>query len=455
MIETTGKFWSTEAPDRSVAGRLVIDQDGASVHLLDELVAFDAPEAVTVHGITSEQGRVSLVQCIPIHHRTIGGGAHVEQTLSVRYAVLGAHISGPEQKYTAVAIRADGLDAWANLEWLSYIPGDDDPGELLRIQRKESSPLTRVGEFSISIGGVIHNRRNLSSYAIEHEAWISIDQFVPRTFDEVDRDFIAPVTGVISLLTGTACPLLNMELLPDGADSQHPLSRVVAKDEVPRSRTVRPHDVLVPHGATSLMVLANFLSRNRLLGSLTPVIADAQGEPARSSIQTQLLQLTTVAEGLHRRLFPEEFRLVSADVLDIKAKISTALAENPQRHLDILNGFLAHVGEPNYKNRLRRLVNEVSVIMPGVAGQVPRWINKVDHARNTFAHSLGTHLDAPLAREYYVICRSLVWIMSGVLLKDSGVRENLLRDRIAQSRPYQHFLRQAHTLLPTIYLARQ
>ena len=131
-------------------------------------------------------------------------------------------------------------------------------------------------------------------------------------------------------------------------------------------------------------------------------------------METKLLELTTVAEGLHKRI--------------IAAK------------------------GPYYTDRLSDLTKRVENALPGITGDASKWRKLVKDTRNDFAHrNAGSILDEATTEASVALLVSLQWVLIGVLLLQTGVPAATLADRASSHQPYRLFLAQAKTWLPEVY----
>lgn len=161
-----------------------------------------------------------------------------------------------------------------------------------------------------------------------------------------------------------------------------------------------------------------------------------------------MLELTTVAEGLHRSLYPEESRFSKDAAIRIRKLVREALQNEPEPCNSVVQGFFTHIEEPNYKIRLRRLVDVATSLIPGVVGSADLWVERANDARNAFAHR--TQQDRGSA-EYYAISQSLRWVLVGVLLAESRVDKEDCIPRIQEFSRYQQYLRNMKSSLPSVF----
>lgn len=89
--------------------------------------------------------------------------------------------------------------------------------------------------------------------------------------------------------------------------------------------------------------------------------------------------------------------------------------------------------------------------MPGVVGDVPRWAKHVDELRNSYAHRRAGFIKKESINEYLGVVLSLRWVLTGILLLQTGVAPEVLANRFMQDAGYVTCLRQIERYLPDVY----
>lgn len=134
--------------------------------------------------------------------------------------------------------------------------------------------------------------------------------------------------------------------------------------------------------------LAAWLDKVEQLGPLPAVVADL-AHVSTISLDTQVLLLATVAEGLHRRLYPDDRRFDKQTGKDVQAVAAAAVSLiHPEAEASV-RGLLNHVEEVGYTRRLARLAEAVKDAVPGVTGNTSKWKAVVFEARNEYSHRLS------------------------------------------------------------------
>lgn len=161
--------------------------------------------------------------------------------------------------------------------------------------------------------------------------------------------------------------------------------------------------------------------------------------------------MTTVAEGLHRRLFPDDRRLSEATAQRAREALRSAvegLDDDVRRAVD---GALEHVEDLSFPRRMDQLADLVEVAVPGVTGQRNRWKRCVADIRNEFAHRSYGFLERARVSELIAVHESLRWLLVGTLLLQTGVPPDELAERMEGHQPYVLFRQQAREWLPRVF----
>jgi hypothetical protein len=165
-----------------------------------------------------------------------------------------------------------------------------------------------------------------------------------------------------------------------------------------------------------------------------------------------VLELTTVAEGLHRRLRPDDVRFSETEAADIRRAAVEAAARITSRAREPVEGLLRYLHEPGYRRRLNDLAQMAEPLAPGVSGHTARWKEIVFAARNEYAHRVdhGWLNDDDIDR-YITVAFSLRWLLRALLLGQAAIPSERLASRFMSHEPYQLFLEQAKQWQPKVY----
>jgi len=270
------------------------------------------------------------------------------------------------------------------------------------------------------------------------------------TLEELDRRFVTPLASLLSLAAGTDCPPVAVEVT---TGSEEPWLTVHYSGLEAPAVEPRPWYLqLLPLHLLGLERLATWLDAVERLGPLPPVVARSTARSG-GTLETQLLELTTVTEGLHRRLFPGSRRLSEEQEAAARAAVSTAIPNLDEEVRTTVTGALRHIEEPSFPQRLIELAGCVEHAVPGVTGRTNRWKRCVTDVRNEFAHRSRGFLQVARIDELVAVRESLRWLLTGVLLLQTGIGATELAVRFKDHQPYVLFLLQARDRLPRIFEA--
>jgi hypothetical protein len=236
------------------------------------------------------------------------------------------------------------------------------------------------------------------------------------------------------------------------AGSDHPWLTVhQAAMKAPADDIIPLPRILLPLAETGMAGVGAWLDSTCRLGPLPSVVARVASSQD-DTVEAQLLELTTVAEGLHRLLLHERKRMTKKQASEARTKALEAIEDLCEDVRDAVQAALHHLMDQSYPRRLMDLAEHVEQAVPGVTGETTEWKKRVTSARNDFAHKLEHgFLDEATAEESVAVLLSLRWLLTGTLLLLTGISPAALGDRIGNHEPYQLFLAQARTWLPTVY----
>lgn len=399
--------------------------------------------------LVSSPRPVTLVASSTVgREQVMGAGVDLEeQTVSALYLVRGAHISGRDETFTAARIRVANIDEWANLPGFSVSVDSSDQVHLTYKRPVHRSAETACGATVRPSESLRRSWPQPTGGHITRECWLLAEGFGEMTILEVGRRYLTPIVSALNICIGTPSPVTAIQFrsTDDWCDMWH--SNIREAPEKP----LAVHDVLLPLSVMGIDVVANFIDISRLTGPVAPVIADADSGLRRSSLETQVLELTTVAEGVHRSLFEDEWRFTRAEADWIRQLVATALCLEPDRHRQVVRGFLTHLEEPNYKMRLRGLSGMAEELLPGVTGKTNRWVALTDRARNSFAHRTQGFLTESSVDEYYMVSQSLRWVLIAVLLIQCDANTEECARRVRENPQYRQFLRNMKDAVPQVF----
>lgn len=203
-------------------------------------------------------------------------------------------------------------------------------------------------------------------------------------------------------------------------------------------------DPLLPRDVLTLERVAKWIPLNDNLDGLAWAVID----PVGGALQAQTLVITSVVEGIHRRLpyeqskFPEMTRETRKAILE--AARSAAIAEAATRGVDAqaVTDSLQFLTDVSFRSRAIEIVEQVCSAVPEIAESLvdlPRLITK---GRNDFAHHLLLDRDKePLEVSYlrWLILTTITpWLLRGLLLLHAGISAEVLHTGYVESNRFEH-----------------
>jgi hypothetical protein len=199
---------------------------------------------------------------------------------------------------------------------------------------------------------------------------------------------------------------------------------------------------LLPREELTLERFANRIPINDTLDGIGRVA----GQPLEGFLETQALLVTTLLEGLHRRLHKtfkqSKFPGASASALDsVKqaarraAKAKAADRNDPnldpqQVHTAVMNS-ISHFDDVEYIDRATDVITRVSPALPELTESlsVADLAEHMKKSRNEMAHQLlREEKEATAARylSWLIVTHTTPWLLRGLLLLEAGVEPSVL-----------------------------
>jgi hypothetical protein len=194
--------------------------------------------------------------------------------------------------------------------------------------------------------------------------------------------------------------------------------------------------------------------------------AAALDELEGAAVQTHVLALAAIAEGLHRRLFGEAKRRVKGLSNNKIGKMRRAardaalpLLTDPPFTDDDRSEFdnairdaFGHINDQTFRSRMADLLDDARRSIPEIGSAFADWPDAVSTARDLLAHqppmdgetSTGEFRDLLIALSY-----SIAWVLRTNLLNKAGFDAQTLQEAYRYSSAYGHHLANTRTLLAT------
>jgi ApeA N-terminal domain 1 len=444
-----GQFWKADEEKNRVSGRLYRTEDGIRIQLFEDLrpgpsyvpihqegqdpvfQVVDSPDRdmpINLHGRIGQMvGSITAYDCMTVRSQTDLFDSGVgEYILAPRGVIFGAHTAGEKQQYSGVRLRTRDLDEWASVAGF-FSSRADDGTRTLSFRMPQFEPITLATGANLTVSQTTRLRGpSVRGGSMEREVWLQVADLQPSTWQEIDRQIVTPLSTLVTLCLGEVNDVSGIQLTVDGENWLTLGSNHIRYTE---PRTERLEKLVTLHDLQFDGVAA-WLNKVEHLGPLPPVVARFSARQVTAKLETELLEMTTVAEGLHMRLFPGEKRLDDAICEQVKNRVLGSVEGLESRVKDILRGMLTHLHEPGYVSRLKGLAQMVEQTAPEICGKVNKWAEEVSAARNKYAHRTAGFLDEASIDTLVTVLESLRWLLRCILLLEAGVAESLLATRL-------------------------
>lgn len=427
ILEAGGTFWLAASPEHVTGGYLEVAGNGRSRVAVTpafypgfelEIDSVD-PNGTTIshpvftpdrgpqtlHGWVDSSGGAPVPVSLLQAHAT--NWSEKTQTFKPLWTLVGAHI-GRDSAFPGIRVRLPGIGA------------------------------TNFDELSLSGGGTVRGA----------DGWFEINGLPDGTYYELGRTIVRPLCTLLTLASGRPVRPLAIQV-SDGASGWWPVHALSGHIE---QAPVQPVQPLIEPSDLTLPVVATWLDRAPSLGPLPGAFASVLETDL--SVEAQALILTTVAEGLHRMLYPNtrRFSVEHAEIVRRAAVEAVRRVDEDESTADAVNGFLSHVYEVSYAKRLQELASRAEELVPGITGNTARWKALVYGIRNKYAHQTSADwMEEKDLDRVLTTAQSLRWVLRLLLLDQASLNSELLGHRFRDHQPYQFFIANAAQWRPTVY----
>ena len=408
-----------------------------------------ARQSLTVHGELDTGERVTLPSAFTAGW-TQNGTGYQSQRLRAFYALIGDHVDGANARFTGVRVRIRHLDAWANLPGFTSALDPATGKQTLVFEKPDVPPAALANGARVVVEQVTGRQGpDVSGGKLKRQVWLAVLNAPPATYRDIERSIVKPLANLLTLSTSKECPVVAVEV---SADQSYPWMTVHSAAMKPAADAIVPlPEILLPLAVTGLEGVAAWLDSVIRLGPLPSVVART-AMTRDDPLETQLLELTTAAEGLHRLMLLQHKRMTDDQAKEARAKALEGIKELADDVREVVQGALSHLTDQSYPRRLADLAEHVGQAVPGVTGNTLQWKKYVVNTRNGFAHALEHgFLDLDNVEESIAVLQSLRWLLAGLLLLQTGIDGVTLGGHFEGHQSYQLFLAQARMWLPAVY----
>lgn len=211
-------------------------------------------------------------------------------------------------------------------------------------------------------------------------------------------------------------------------------------------------DTLLPREELTVERFARWIPFNDALDGLASVVA----RPIKAPLQTQVLAVTPLVEGLHRRM-PKTFeqskfagaspsalkRIKEAARRAARGTVTNRRTLDPQQVQVAVMSAVSHFEDVDYLQRATDVVAKVCAVLPEIAESVADLPIRLRDARNEMAHQFPLdHEREPLGvrhLRWLVVASVTPWLLRGLLLLEAGIDPSVLHDRHLAYRQFLYF----------------
>jgi hypothetical protein len=429
-----GVFWTLDSPDVRVRGECTAKVgEKPEVTLTDPLVSDppfsggfkpgDLAAALKAHADHSVavfqpiiiQGQLDSGHPVTLINAQKYRGLEYTQYRS-HFAVVGENVSGFDQLYSAVRFRID--DAW----WLGHLTD---------------------GESSV----VEDDGSTLTVESADDGNWLVYESAHPTTLQQME---IRVVSGCLALVYLALCPENDLVTRDTQVriESNSPWLAVYGPSFCGEPSSARL-DTLLPRTELTIERFAKWIPINDQLDGLAWAIA----KPLNTVVNVEVQVLTSIVEGLHRRLFEQQWyfstlsktvrkkalsqiREAARDAAAARAELADIDGMDPEKVYELVEKAVGHVGDLSYQDRAKAVVAEVVNAVAEIAESVTRLPWRLTDPRHSFAHQLPQSerkepFDVRL-RRWTVIAYVTRWLLRVILLLRAGVDPTVLHEKFLE-----------------------
>lgn len=469
--ELAGTFWIPGAEEHRVKGRLLVgDQmrlalDGLLSPAMRTFVeemrknggSIDDPsldsESIVVHGeLNSGPRKVSLFECLSIG----GTGAALSafsgtQVLRPLFGFRGTSPVADADHVTGVRVQLRHLAEWTRAPGFGMTMYSDGRSTLTyKPPEVEEAHLENGAVVRLAFSTLFENP-DPSGATFRRDIAIEVAGFEPIDLRRAERLYTVPLSTLVTICLLRDSQPIALHAQDDGGEWFEVVAPYLFEaDEEPKK--VKPWNVMVSLPELGIAGVATWLNQVEKLGPLPAIVADAAGAN-KLRIETLVSEMTSVAEGLHKRILGNPDKPITRDrYKELRSKVLDALGDKDEDTKKAVVDGLQGLRRPSYRARLAELRDRVNEVVPEIFGHdYEAWAQQVADRRNEFAHQNTDFITPESSGPYAAVAYSVRWLLVALLLLETGISAADLREKIEENQRFQSFVDQAPLLLPEVY----
>ena len=442
-FEIRGEWWIAGASRRKVTGTLRVnrrhyrlDLDGVFYQPKKPLI----PTNVTIVGAASDGQLITLVHC----QWTRDDG--VSTSYAVNTIAIGAILRNLRTtRFRAFQIRTTDLEEWASIQpFKPTFPTGGVNRRVVGVTYNEPDPIhVELPKHKMRLrleSSVEAHFQRVSAVAFEHECHLVCLFDRPVRWGRLMRA-VGDVQDLLTLFTATPVTILRLTASPvsqAGLPEQHVLILQRHLGDVTRPKVYSPQMpfplVLLKDNAADVMSnWFDLLKRGRAICNV--FFANFRTPPPY--LETRFFHLAQCLEGFHRSVLARGTgkHVTPRRMRQLHTRIASNLPKMPVTLMADVKRVLWNANEFSFFERLTRLMESLETASAAIVTNDPAsFIRAIRDTRNLFTHleaRKGSKAFQP--HEWDAACVKMEMWLFMVILKQCGISEELIRNRIASS----------------------
>ena len=429
-----GHWWRADAPLNRAFGVVDLDADGWRLEVGGILGdgtgrswwdADDDDEAVQccLHGSTTDGRDVTLLRCIRTSaNDTMPTASPIEQWI-VNGIVLDGHISGEDERFSAVRVSVRPAEEWlghrnVTREWredrtitLSSVPLQHGP--------------VRISDHDTITIHVAHGA-DFAENRLTSEAIFEVRSTSTFTMREAEKLYVDPLVEMMSFVTNGYVEVRSVRFEPPDHDvhALRPELRRRWRTMKSAEPTVQHFDMLLPDmmlGRSPEQFTADWLRLQRTYGyTMTMLVVPERAQFMHADTHLHVTWLAI--EHFQSRRFGSSVTKEERD-----QRNQRVLDSAPDDLREWLRSVLPRSRNRGLPSRLMDVINHAGNTGTVISESVPNLVRRACAARNRVAHPNPRGADG---WEYYVLYKALRWILRHCLLLELGYSQEEASERV-------------------------
>lgn len=475
-FEIKGEWWFPESPEDKIAGTLTYSKEDIKLELMGSwnkenslLSAFEFKSLDIILGTSVNDEMFTLINIFPTN-QTASFGGYSTVNYNIESFIVGGHFKQKnEMLFSACTIFPTYLTEWLNRRPFTVNQQPDST----RLSSEFTQP--KIFEYNIStIEATVREESNLEvkdsdfnqRIQMYHSSGISI---LPKDLQDIEwfHERSSQLTNLISTLIGKGIYFERISFKGSPVEEVTPFGKRIIKQQK-YTYFKKQHDIRLKEKFNDRDIIVHFsevednfenllnnwfgkykelkVIHNLYFGILYNII----------NIDTTFLSSVQMLEIYHRtrftgKIFEEEFFKMEKNKLKGLSKRNV----DKSFHNRVMQ-LLGHANDFTLGNRLNEIIDsfskETKESLIGTSDDIKVFIKQLVDTRNFLAHydeNRKPYLIKGIDERYYAIKR-LEAIVTLLLLKEAGLEEGKVLEKVKNSMHYSYNLKKAKELLNNI-----